>query len=496
MTGKRNESGGKAKNAQKPGSKPDETAATDTPEGVSPDAVIEAEFSESDTPDATTASNAKPEEKPAEVDGEAEPEARDHSAETAAGVAALALAAGAADKQEAERNAAQAEDKRGPGGLVYGWLALLTLCVVAGLYMLIVNPTYLRDRMGLADSPEMLAQASATREAGKAAESNAASITANEATIAETQSRLDDTDAEAKAASAAAIKAISLAEAAQTIAGEPAASLKATVEKLASNLASVRAALVKSSRTAAAGDPIDGLALAAAAETADAALAAAVAAEGKATAAASDLGGRLDAISAQLATLGEQVAALEAKASKRGPVSLAEAFLALQDLRTGVASGKPFATLLGRAQAALPDAAELNDAPWIGFANTGLPTEEALTDEMQGHALVIAQDKLKAKLNTGEDSWLDRAVGGVVGRLKVRRVGAGVEGDDPASVAARAEAALQEGDIAQAIQEVETLEGEGAARFTGWLKKARATAAASNDLDALQKAAIAAADGA
>ena len=497
MTGKRNESGGKAKNAQKPESKPDETATVETQDSVSPDAVIDAEFSESDTVDASTEADAKPEEKPAEAEAEAEPEARDKSAETAAGVAALALAAGAADKQEAERNAAAlAEDKRGPGGLVYGWLALLTLCVVAGLYMLIVNPTYLRDRMGLADSPELLAQASATREAGKAAESNAASITANEATIAETQSRLDETEAEAKAASASALKAISLAEAAQTIAGAPAAGLKATVEKLEANLASVRAALVKSNRAAAAGDPIDGLALAAAAETADAALVAAVAADSKATAAAADLGGRLDTISAQLATLGEQVAALEAKASKRGPVSLAEAILALQDLRTGVASGKPFATLLGRAQAALPDAAELKDAPWVGFANAGLPTEAALTAEMQAHALGIAQDKLKARLNTGEDSWLDRAVGGVVGRLKVRRVGAGVEGDDPASVAARAEAALQEGNIAKAIQEVEALEGEGAARFAEWLKKAKATAAATNDLDAVQKAAIAAADGA
>ena len=71
-----------------------------------------------------------------------------------------------------------------------------------------------------------------------------------------------------------------------------------------------------------------------------------------------------------------------------------------------------------------------------------------------------------------------------------------MEGDDPASLAARAEAALQEGNIAKAIQEVEALEGEGAARFAEWLKKSKATAAATNDLDAVQKAAIAAADGA
>ena len=485
MTRKRNESGGKPGNAKKPASKPYET---ETPDSASTDAVIDAELSESDSGDANATSEAKPEEV------EVAPEARDGSAETAAAVTALALAA--ADKQEAERNAAQGQEKRSAGGLIYGWLALLTLCAMAGLYILIVNPTYLRDRMGLAESPELFAQASATREAGKTAESNAASITANEATIAETQSRLDDTEAEAKAASASAIKAISLAERAQVIAGEPVADLRATVDKLQENIASVRAALVKSNRAAASDHPIDGLALAAAAETADAAMVAATAADNKASSTAADLGGRLDAISAQLATLGGQVAALEAKAPKRGPVSLAEAILALQDLRTGVASGKPFATLLSRAQAALPDAAVLNGAPWVGFANTGLPTEEALTADMQGHAFGIGQDKLKARLNTGEDSWLDRAVGGVVGRLKVRRVGAGVKGDDPASVAARAEAALQEGDISKAIQEVEALEGEGAARFTEWLKKAKATAAASNDLEALQRATIAAADGA
>ena len=485
MTRKRNESSGKPVKAKQSESKPDET---ETPYSGSTAAVIEAELSESDSGDAKTSLEAKREE------DEGEPKARGGSVDTSAGVAALALAA--ADKQQAEPNVAQIQEKRGPAGLIYSWLALLTFCVLAGLYILIIHPTYLRDRMALAESPELFAQARAARDAGKTAESNALSITANEARIAETQSRLDDTEGYAKAASASAIKAISLAETAQVIAGKPAADLRATVDKLQENIAAVRAALVKSNLDASSGNSIDGLALAAAAETANAAMVAAAAADNKASSTAADLGDRLAAISAQLATLGEQVAALQAKASKRGPVSLAEAVLSLQDLRTGVASGKPFATLLGRAQAALPDAAELNGALWVGFANTGLPTVEALTADMQGHALDIAHEKLKARLNTGEDSWFDRAVGGVVSRLKVRRVSAGVEGDDAASVAARAEAALQEGYIAKAIQEVEALEGEGAARFTEWLKKAKAIAAVTNDLDAAQKAAIVAADGA
>ena len=496
MTSKRTESDGKAKNANEPESKSDTVAASEASSGDASDSVIEAEFSETDAPEAAAETDPHPDKKPASNDAASEEPPEDKSAETAAGVAALALAAGAADKQEAERNASQAEEKRGPGGLVYAWLVVLTICVIGGLYMLIVNPTSLRDRMGLGNSPELLALASPSREAGKAAEANAASISANEAAIAEAQTRIDDADAAAKAAEARATKAVALAEAAQTVAAEPAASLKATVEELETNLTALRAAVLKSSRSAAAGDPIDGLALAAAADTADQALAAASAADEKATAASAELGGRLDAIVAQLASLSAQVAELEEKASKRGPVSLAEAVLALQDLRTGVSSGKPFATLLRRAQAALPDAAELSDSPWVGFANTGLPTTEALTAEMQGHALGIAQDKLKAKLSTGEDSWLDRAVGGVVDRLKVRRVGADIEGDDPAAVAARAEAALQDGDVAKAIQEVEALEGEDAARFAEWLKKAKAAAAATNDLDAVQKAAIAAADGA
>lgn len=513
MTGKRSESGGKAKDAGKPESKPDEATAADTPDASAAEPgtekVIDAEFSE----ELATQTSAKPE--PDAEDKAAEKQDDDASKasdETAAGVAALALAAGSADKQEAERNAAAAEEKTGPGGLVYGWLALLSIGLIAALYILIVNPTYLRDRMGLAQSPEILAQASATREASKAAEVNANSITANEAAISELQTGLADTDAATKVATATATKAVSIAEAAQLVSGEPDADLKASVsdvevklEKLEASLASVRAALAKSSQAAAAGDPIDGLALAAAAEAADAALAAAEAAQAAASAAdakastsTTELNSRLDDIAASVRVVGDKVAALEAKANKRGPVSLAQAVLALQDLRTGVDSGKPFATLLGRAQSAFPEASELNDAPWVAYANDGLPTTEALTADMQGHALGIAQDKLKARLKTGEneDSWLDRAVGGVVGRLKVRRVGAGVKGDDPAAVAARAEAALQEGDLNKAIQEVETLEGADAERFAEWLKQAKAAAAASNDLDALQKAAIAAADGA
>ncbi|MGZ0187996.1 MAG: hypothetical protein ACKVH0_08340, partial [Alphaproteobacteria bacterium] len=157
--------------------------------------------------------------------------------------------------------------------------------------------------------------------------------------------------------------------------------------------------------------------------------------------------------------------------------------------------GKPFTKLLARAQSVLPDAKPLMEGPWIAFADKGLPDGNNLRSEMQSISFGIGQDKLKNQLSSGE-GWLDKAVGGIVGRLKVRRVGASVEGDGPAAVAARAEAALADGDTAGAIEQVEALKGADAERFAAWLASAKAAVSAKSDIDAIEKAAIAAADGA
>lgn len=468
------------------------------------DQVIEAEFTEGGVASESSSGEGLSEEVQAGANEESET-AQKTGDVNAATAATLALAAGAADKQEAAHHEVTDEkEERGPARFVYAWLLILTVFVIGGLYIMLVNPDFLRDRMALAEAPALRNQASATKAVGKQADDNAQRITANMATIAEVQALQEETEAAAKAAGASAIKALSVAEAVDAVGSAPNFETQAALNTLNEKLSGLNAQVSGMGRVlnglkAAAskggtgsGDPIDGLALAAAAETADDALAAAEAAK----AAAADLGGRMDAIASTVEKLNAQVAVLVEKASKRGPVSLAEAILALQDLRTGVVSGKPFATLLGRAQAALPDATALQNGPWVAFANDGLPTQDSLANDMQDHALAIARDNLKSKLKTGEDSWLDKAVGGVVERLKVRRVGAGVAGSDPAAVAARAEAALQEGNLSKAIQEVEALEGEDAARFAGWLAKARAAASASTDLDAVQKAAIAAADGA
>jgi len=203
---------------------------------------------------------------------------------------------------------------------------------------------------------------------------------------------------------------------------------------------------------------------------------------------------KLTALTAAIAALDNRLAPMEERAAKSSGRSLAAAILALNDLRDAVSTGKPFAKILNRARAALPEDQTLKSAPWTAFAGQGLPTDAALLADMQALSIAIGQDKLKDRLNSGE-SWLDKAVGGVVGRLKVRRVGAGVEGEGPAAVAARAEAALADDNLNGAIKEVEALEGEDAERFASWLNGAKAVAAASADIDAIEAAAIVAADG-
>lgn len=503
MTGKPNKPGKQSAPGKQPedASKHADEMAPETHDAE--DAVIDAEFSDETDDDAS-----------AKVGGDALTEDADAKAtqnedneddlgdETvAAGAAALALAAGAADKAEAGRMEAgeAGAEKSGSGKLVFAWLVVLTLLVLGGLYILLLNPNMLRDRMALDGAPAFKAQASQTAAAVATSKANADAISSNTVTLSQVQAMQEETNAAAHAAGIAAEEANSAVEAAAAEASAPDIAIQGAVDELKGQLGSLEAdvtklksAIGRASSNVVGNDGVDGLALAAAAEAADSALAAASAAKAASTA----LGAKVDEASGAIAALSARIATLEAKAAQRGPISLASAILSLQDLRSGLASGKPFAKLLARAQAALPKAATLQNGAWAAFADTGLPTHDALLAEMQAQSVAIGQDKLKAKLAGSGDSWFDRAVGGVVDRLKVRRVGAGVEGDGPAAVAARAEAALLAGDLAKAVEEVESLSGAEADRFKQWLGQAKARAAASQDIDAVEKAAIAAADGA
>jgi hypothetical protein len=451
-------------------------AADDT--SAKADAVIEAEWQEAD-------GNAAPGPGP-ELDA-----ATSNSHTETASAAALAMAAGAASGQDP----AATEDGKSRK-LIYTWLALLTLGVGYVIYALMGDPGRLRDSLALGEAPAVKASMADSAKANQAAAKNSASIEALTVAQKETSTAVAAVSMKAEAAvkrataSASAVKEITTA-APQS--NEILNSMAVRLEALTTALGAIKAD-IKSGAALADPAAASGLVDTANAAAKAAAAAADTNAEGLKTL-STNIDGRLDTLSSGLKDLQSQIAALVDRANKATGKSLAASILALNDLRDGLQSGKPFTKLLARAQSVLPDANPLMEGPWVAFADKGMPNDNDLRSEMQTISVVIGQDKLKNQLSSGE-GWLDKAVGGIVGRLKVRRVGASVEGDGPAAVAARAEAALADGDTARAIEQVEALKSADAERFAAWLTSAKAAVAAKSDIDAIEKAAIAAADGA
>jgi hypothetical protein len=79
------------------------------------------------------------------------------------------------------------------------------------------------------------------------------------------------------------------------------------------------------------------------------------------------------------------------------------------------------------------------------------------------------------RADAGEQSdLLDQAADNLLKLVKVRPVGDDIEGDDVASVVARAESRLGDGDVTAAITELETLQGAPADAAAGWIATAKA----------------------
>jgi hypothetical protein len=76
--------------------------------------------------------------------------------------------------------------------------------------------------------------------------------------------------------------------------------------------------------------------------------------------------------------------------------------------------------------------------------------------------------------------------------VSIRRVGEDTAGSEPNAVLAQAETALNKGDLASAIKEVEALPTPARdAAFAGWLDDARARASANATLNTIESAVLA-----
>ena len=172
----------------------------------------------------------------------------------------------------------------------------------------------------------------------------------------------------------------------------------------------------------------------------------------------------------------------------------AEALLLVAgQLRDAVERGGPYAVELAAARKVAPASAAPALDSLASTAETGVARRETLAEQFPEIASAIARATLVP--SEGDDLWsrLKREAAKLV---SIRRVDGA--GDDPMSIAARAEKALKAGNLADAVKELQTLSGEPAEAAKAWLAAAQARLAAERglaDLAAATATALSASDG-
>lgn len=163
--------------------------------------------------------------------------------------------------------------------------------------------------------------------------------------------------------------------------------------------------------------------------------------------------------------------------------------LAAGQLRMALTGDQPFAPeykaarALGGGDATVAAALDVL-AP---YAETGIPTRSQLAARFAP----LAGDVVRAADRGEGGTWIDQVEGAVSSLVTIRRQGAGVMGTAPSAIAARAEAALANGNIVLATRELEMLEGPAAAVVAPWMTQARARVAAEEAARALGDRAVA-----
>jgi uroporphyrinogen-III synthase len=203
------------------------------------------------------------------------------------------------------------------------------------------------------------------------------------------------------------------------------------------------------------------------------------------------LAGRVDAFEAQLASLQNQletvaVAGASSQAQTAGSATLA---LAVLQLRDAVRSSAPFAAELQAvrdlaASPAFANGADMGEAIALlaPYAHTGLPALAKLKADFPLTArAIVAQGK-----GAADEDWLAGVKRRISGLISVRPIGS-VEGEGPAAMVARAEAALAADDLPGAVRELSALPDPAAAAAGDWLAGAEGQLAARTALTQLSR---------
>ncbi|MCW8971281.1 MAG: uroporphyrinogen-III synthase, partial [Rhodospirillales bacterium] len=166
----------------------------------------------------------------------------------------------------------------------------------------------------------------------------------------------------------------------------------------------------------------------------------------------------------------ERLKELEQESGVSGRQSGASAFvIAVGQLRAAVTTARPFASELAAIKS-------LSDAPEVAIpvaaleplAAHGMPSLSSLQVEFDGISGAI----IRASVTPDGDGWWQRTIQRLSSVVSVRRTGDNLSGDGVDAVVARTAAALERGDLAEAIAAISTLEGGPADVAAAWRAKA------------------------
>jgi uroporphyrinogen-III synthase len=155
-------------------------------------------------------------------------------------------------------------------------------------------------------------------------------------------------------------------------------------------------------------------------------------------------------------------------------------------LSSALDSGRPFAGDLALLMPLIQGDAKLGEIATAlqPYAQAGVPSRAALAADFPAVAKAALADDL------ADDSFGERLLGKLKSIVSLRRVG-DVQGDSVEAKLARAEAALDGGDLAKAVEIVKSLPAQAAKATSAWLARAETHLAAKRGVDQLAAHAVA-----
>jgi len=186
---------------------------------------------------------------------------------------------------------------------------------------------------------------------------------------------------------------------------------------------------------------------------------------------------RIDQIAGQVDALTQRLEEIATEVARQDEGPKVALVVAASALKSAVDRGASFASELETYSSLASNAAELDSLR--PYAENGIPTLAALSEEASSFASRIAAAENAVPESAG---LMERFTSSIKSVVTVRPVGE-VQGEQPSAIAARVEAAVQRGDLAAALRELDTLPENLKNLGSDFAAKLRARQAANEVLD-------------